>query len=237
MEPFFIEPRGVFAGYYSPSDGLARQLLVICPPLFDEYRRTARFLSDFAAEQARNGCHVVRFDYAGTEESRGDWRDARVGDWQRDLSAVIDEGLAISGAEFVDVLGVRFGALMASQASHPKIRRRVLWDPMSSGREILANLDAFDRYLQERKAQRGAVDAEQARHFRVPLQWRNALDELHLSHENQHATQVICSRSQVPEGLHATKLHRVEPHYDWPLYTDGQHSSRPVALAIAEALT
>lgn len=147
IEPFFFGPRNAFACYRPSSELASQRLLVICPPLFDEYRRCYRALSDLANACAMQGMHVIRLDYSGTGESAGTPADFTVKDWIDDIHCAIEEGIALTGAESIALAGVRFGATLAMQCSHQAVKYFVLWDPVASGEEYSQWLSAVDREI------------------------------------------------------------------------------------------
>lgn len=150
IEPFFFGSKPLFGVYHPCSNAQSQQLVVICPPLFDEYSRSYRALSDFAAACTESGFHVLRFDYSGTGDSGEDLLSINsVEHWQDDIASAIEEGCALSGADAVTLVGVRFGATLALGCRHADIVSRVLWDPIPSGSEALRWLAGVDQWQVE----------------------------------------------------------------------------------------
>lgn len=148
LEPCFFDKNRLFGIYHPATDGGSDKLLVICPPLFDEYRRCYRALAELAKGCAAEGTHVFRFDYFGTGDSWGDLNDANVDGWLSDIRAAIDEGLALSGASQVYLLGVRFGGTLAAQIHHPQIVEYLFWDLVNTGADYLRHLERVDVELE-----------------------------------------------------------------------------------------
>lgn len=143
-EAFYFGPDDCQAfGIYHPSADFRNQVLtVICPPLFAEFNRSYAALRRLAVSLADHGQHVLRFDYRATGDSFGELGDASLGDWMQDIENAIEEGLELSGCTEVHVLGCRASSLLAckSVGNHERVRRLVLWDPVSDGRRYLDEL-------------------------------------------------------------------------------------------------
>ena len=147
-EAFFFGPEGeqIFATYHPPANYRATdQLTVICGPLLSEYMRTQLAVRELSIALADTGHHVIRFDYRGTGDSQGSFRDMRAEDWFEDVAAAINEGIDISGAVAVNVLGIRAGSLMAIRAAGRRggIRKIVLWDPVVDGADYVRSMRAI----------------------------------------------------------------------------------------------
>jgi pimeloyl-ACP methyl ester carboxylesterase len=140
---------GDLVGLYHPATGDRRldAAVLICPPIAHEHIRAHRALRFLATRLAREGLDVLRFDYFGVGDSVGASEEGRVARWQDDVAAAADELLALSGARSLSVLGVRFGATLAATASLPKLDHLVLWDPVLSGAQYLAQLERTHRAM------------------------------------------------------------------------------------------
>lgn len=144
MEAFFFGSGNnqLFGSYHPPLSGHGRVLTVICPPLFSELGRTHSALRKLALSIAEKGQHVLRFDYRGTGDSFGDLEMVTVADWIEDIKLAVQEGCEISGCSEVHILGVRAGGLLAcaSVGAASKIKKLVLWDPISCGDTYLKTI-------------------------------------------------------------------------------------------------
>jgi pimeloyl-ACP methyl ester carboxylesterase len=237
LEPCFFDKNRLFGVYHPATDGGSDKLLVICPPLFDEYRRCYRALAELAKGCASDGTHVFRFDYFGTGESWGDLDDASVEGWLGDVRAAIEEGIALSGASRVYLLGVRFGATLAAQVRHPRIVEYVFWDLVQSGAQYIQQVQKVDADV-ERSHLEGArylgisAGSEPFEQFELKASLRDGIGRL--------TTDV--------DGLRAhARVHRIVSKeaeaggdvefsgfaYDWPPYHDGLLLPKPVLEAIA----
>ena len=151
IEAFFFGDDGkeLFGTYHAPSGLGTDTLTVICPPLFAEYMSTQVALRELAISLSAAGHHVLRFDYRGTGDSAGDISDMIASDWVDDILLTVSEGVDISGAMTVNLVGVRLGALLLCDAL-PRIDnvgRVVLWDAVHDGASYLETLQGITRRL------------------------------------------------------------------------------------------
>jgi len=143
---FFGQPESpLFGVYHKPrggGNGLPRAV-VICPPIGQEYIRTHWNLRLLAKQIARNGVHVLRFDYHGIGDSSGKIEQVDCLEiWENNVNDSIDHLKRESGAETVMLIGQRFGGLLAGRAAlkRPDVNSVVLWEPVLSGSAYLQQL-------------------------------------------------------------------------------------------------
>lgn len=166
IEAFFFGDSGkeIFATYHAPGGMGTDVLTVICPPLFAEYMSTQAALRDLAISLSTAGQHVLRFDYRGTGDSSSDLSDMTVSDWVDDIVAAAEEGVDISGANRINLVGVRLGGLLLCSAL-PRIDgigKVVLWDAVRDGKTYLAMLDAITTRLLNRNPFLRGADRDEA---------------------------------------------------------------------------
>jgi len=130
--------RPLFGRLFTPADHLARGGVLLCPPFDLEAQEVAlayRFLAE--ALQDRRFA-VLHFDYDGMGDSAGHAGDhGRLEAWQHSVLEAADL-LRSSGAGHISVIGIRFGATVASSvAGRGRADALVLWDPCDSGRSYL----------------------------------------------------------------------------------------------------
>ncbi len=154
MTPFYFgaKPRRLF-GIYTPSRaGTARgRAVLICNPWGQEYLRAHRSLRHLCNILSGAGCHVMRFDYYGTGDSAGEHVDTSLSTWEADIETAIDELLDMTGASRVTLVGLRLGASVAAAVAARRGNRLdglVLWDPVVSGAEYLAELTEAAQHAQ-----------------------------------------------------------------------------------------
>ena len=225
IEPFFFSQSRLFGVYQGPSDPASRKALLLCPPLFDEYRRSYRVLSDLANAYAHSDWHVMRFDYRGTGDSALSLREVQdVAEWIEDIDAALDELSAISGATELVLVSMRAGALFSSRVSQRRHIPLVAWDPMTSGQDILANLSAAASqhkrsYLQNKRYVGHACSEAHFEGFELSdelqdsfkaLSWSASPELCKLVKSAGYANAPACSASTTLDAA-----------YTWPVYEDG----------------
>ena len=161
MSPFFFgqSSRRLF-GLYTPARAVGgkQRGIVLCHPWGQEYLRAHRSMCRLGNMLADTGHHVLRFDYFGTGDSAGDMTEASLAGWQSDVQTAIDELKDMAGLNRVSLLGLRLGATLAAQAAAQRrkdVDAVVLWDPVVSGRDYLAELCETDEQVLPRAAQAG----------------------------------------------------------------------------------
>ena len=114
---------------------------VLCHPFGEEKLWTHRVFVSFARQLASDGYPVLRFDYMGNGDSEGDFSQSSLATACDDVRAAIAEVRRRTGAQTVNLLGLRFGALVASLVAEDAtdVDRLILWAPIVDG----------GRYMQE----------------------------------------------------------------------------------------
>jgi len=123
-----------------PTSGIG---VVVCNPFGYEAVCAHRSLRHFAKAAAALRCPALHFDYDGTGDSAGDDSDPdRLGAWTRSIGNAIEEIKQATGVRRVILLGLRFGALLATLASAGRddIDGLVALAPVLSGRLYLREL-------------------------------------------------------------------------------------------------
>jgi pimeloyl-ACP methyl ester carboxylesterase len=151
MSNMFVQPvyfgdplRPLFGQYHPPALSSGASLAVLmCAPWGREDVCAYRSLRWLAQSYARLGLPTLRFDYDGCGNSAGDDLDpGRLNAWVVSTMAAIDQVKALSGVSRVVLVGVRFGALMASLAAKGRddIQALVAINPVVSGRAYIREL-------------------------------------------------------------------------------------------------
>jgi len=242
IEPFFFDEERLFGSYSAATDPDADTVVVVCPPLFDEYRRTYRALSELAVAMSERGVHAFRFDYYGTAESWGLLSEATVERWLADIETAIEEGLAVSGSDRVILLGVRFGATLASQIRHPRVQNWLFWDPVISGEKYLGWLHEIDRILRERHesaARENNIRFEDIdyQNFKLPPTLTSGISDLTIPEATLTDPDRCFTVTTDPDFSHSSGLTNcLYPgiSYDWPYYHDGVITQKPVLEALLD---
>jgi pimeloyl-ACP methyl ester carboxylesterase len=141
-------------GYHHAARGRTRGGAVICPPIGREYMLSHGTLRHLARLLANAGHDVLRFDYAGTGDSAGDFETMSQPDWIADIGMAISELKDLAQLERVSLIGVRYGATLAALAAHGRgdVKCLVLWDPVLDGDAYLRELGVVHREMA------GAID-------------------------------------------------------------------------------
>lgn len=134
--------RSLFGVLHRPATGVdQRQAFVFCHPLAEEKLWAHRVFVAYARQLAAAGHPVLRFDMTGSGDSGGAFSDLSVEVAQADVRRAIEEVRRHTGQSQVSLLGLRFGATVASLVAEREtgIARLILWSPIVDG----------DRYMQE----------------------------------------------------------------------------------------
>jgi uncharacterized protein len=142
--PFFF-PNGdysLFGILHSPAGAAAGAPFVLCHPFGEEKLWTHRVFVSFARQLAADGYAVLRVDYMGNGDSDGDFSQSSLASVQSDVRAAIAELRRRTGAPKVNLLGLRFGALVASLVAEERadIDRLILWAPVVDGGRFMQDL-------------------------------------------------------------------------------------------------
>jgi pimeloyl-ACP methyl ester carboxylesterase len=122
--------------------------VLLCYPGFHEYNLSHWAFRRLAGLLAREGFHVLRFDYFGTGDSAGGGADGSVAQWQRDVVAAAEELREVAGVRRVSAVGVRLGATLAAAAAAAgglSLADLVLVEPVVRGAQYLAQLRETER--------------------------------------------------------------------------------------------
>lgn len=114
-----------------------------------------------ATQLERAGYAALRFDYSGTGDSLGDSQAATVDTWVGDVAIAADRLRSASGAARLAVVGLRFGATLATLAGARgdlRLRHLVLWDPIIDGAAYVRELAQQHRAYMREEAGDGWVD-------------------------------------------------------------------------------
>lgn len=144
---WFADGPDLFAWTHSPVGTSTGTTAVLCLPLGLELITAHRTFRQLATELADRGVTALRFDYAGTGDSwDDDSSDDAVPGWLRSIECAV-QLVREAGAERVELVGMRAGALLASEAVSRglEVDRLVLWDPHASGRAMLRHERALLR--------------------------------------------------------------------------------------------
>lgn len=223
MEPFIFGEKQLFGVFYPSGNFSSDNLVVVCPPLFDEYRRTYRALGEFAAACAKKGYHALRFDYSGTGDSGGMLEDiGSIDAWLEDIDSAIEEGLNLSGASQVCLVGVRWGGTLACLCQHDAVEKTLVWDGIENGSDYTSWLKHVDSSLADdhrpiaKTAGNGQV-TDDYRMFALADSMLESMDRVRIDETRKAITKFL---SQSDKNKKSTRGDSIELNfnYDWPTF-------------------
>jgi uncharacterized protein len=132
----------LFGVLHAPDAATGKSTFVFCHAFGEEKLWTHRACVTFARELAAHGHAVLRFDYRGHGDSDGTFTDSSVETMVSDVHAAIAQARELTGREAVSLLGVRFGATLASLVAEEAsdVRHLVLWAPIIDGARYMQEL-------------------------------------------------------------------------------------------------
>jgi exosortase A-associated hydrolase 2 len=145
MEEFFyfknISAKNLFGAIHYPEEKSSKGVL-ICHPLFEEKLHVHRVLVDFSRLLSSAGFNVMRFDYYGEGDSAGQFEEATVKTRLFDINSALGTFKSKIPMREIALLGVRFGATLASLYAETtkEINALVLWAPILRGKDYLHQL-------------------------------------------------------------------------------------------------
>jgi len=150
MKPLhFGEPgKELFGVYHRPKGRTIRSTaVVVCYPSPQEYMFAHWSLGKLSQLLARQGFHVLRFDYYATGDSEGASSEGTLDQWREDIKTAITELKDLSGASKVAAVGMRLGASLAAEVSATAnvLADLVLWDPIVRGAPYVSELYEVQR--------------------------------------------------------------------------------------------
>lgn len=127
--------------------------VLLCSPFGEESLRAHRTFRTLALTLERQRYSVLRFDFSSTGDSLGQATDATIDAWLEDVGVAAEQLVHASGVSRLTVVGLRFGATLASLAASRGLLRPhhlIMWDPVVDGATYLRELAAQHRtYLRE----------------------------------------------------------------------------------------
>lgn len=173
----------VFSWLHAPEPETCKNLTVIvCSPLGHEYTHSHRSLKFLADRFATQGLPVYRFDFHGVGNSPGDEFAAdTLNLWLADIALMIRQARKDYPNNKLCLLGLRFGATLASMASERnQIDYLVLWEPIVKGRAYIRELEAIARFAEDNDTVAG--DYIESAGFLMSLDTAAELKKLDLRH-------------------------------------------------------
>jgi len=144
MNHFFVgQPESqVFVSRIPARQQPCLRAVVLFYPFGQEYMRAHKAFRQLANLMARKGIDAYRFDYPGNGDSYGDIGAIGCGDCPHAALQVIETLTAKHSYQQVDLVGLRFGSLVAAHAAAGTdcIKNVVLWDPYATGQAFVDDI-------------------------------------------------------------------------------------------------
>jgi uncharacterized protein len=162
MKPaFFGSSACQLFGIHEPPRAAAirNTAVLLCYPGVQEYNMAHWAFRRLSSMLAREGIHVLRFDWSGTGDSWGRPADGTMAQWVSDVESAAQELRDASGAESVSIVGLRLGATIATLACSKETLADdlVLWEPVIEGSRYIAGLESADTRENRRLLHHGAT--------------------------------------------------------------------------------
>lgn len=197
VESFYFGRDEQLFGMYHPATGNPRRHgIVICPPLFHEYYRSHFTIKRIAVELAAKGFDVLRFDYSGTGDSKGNIPTRLFEAWSRDIGDAITEVGHLGSYKDISIVTARFSASLALPWKQV-IRKYVCWDPIFDCNQYLERIEKINnRTLGEHLSMsRGEIEAHAENDFLGTGVTRKALEKCLVQFTNRLADEELSSLS------------------------------------------
>ncbi|MCB1775057.1 MAG: hydrolase 2, exosortase A system-associated [Gammaproteobacteria bacterium] len=137
---FIDGPSGTLfcTGYEHPEPVDGARAVIVIPPFAEELNKSRHVLSAIVRAIGSNGREVVLADLHGTGDSAGEFSEASVDGWRRDIDRIVE---VFGRGRAVDLVALRFGALLAADAvaRHP-VEQLALLHPVADGKQQLTQM-------------------------------------------------------------------------------------------------
>src|SRR5580658_433769 len=185
MRPVYFgsSARPLFGIHDPPRSVSARNpAILLCYPGMQEYSMAHWAFRRLSGTLAREGFHVLRFDWTGTGDSWGSPTDGTPQTWLTDIVTAARELQDAAGTSAISVVGRRLGATMAALACAENlgVETLVLWDPVVSGPGYLRELEVLDARENMRLLRGPRSRQEELLGFPVTRELRAAIEEIDL---------------------------------------------------------
>lgn len=211
MTPFYFgDSKKQLYGVYHPPVAYSQkaEAVLICYPLWEEYYRTHRAITQLSNKLADSGFPVLRFDYYATGDSAGNTDECTLEQWLKDIETAIFELKDIAGAVRVSIVGLRLGASLAALVSQKvNVSHLVLWDPIVYGKSYISNMKTMHQalvkqHLQEirQPMQKLLLNEDEYIGLRLPNTILSSISDIDLhviKFKADHAT--LCVTEEKPE--------------------------------------
>ena len=117
QQSYFFESckESLFVELFVPTTNSLSKAYVICAPFAEEKKSAHRSLVDLANSLSEKGFPVLLFDYSGCGDSSGDFGDATLSAWIKDINKAISFLKEKTGIKHTGLIGLRLGAYLLLQ--------------------------------------------------------------------------------------------------------------------------
>ena len=138
----------LYSIYHEPNIDFTKNIgVVICNPIGQEYIRCHKSIAYLSEKLAKEGYHVLKFDYYGTGDSYGEFTEFTIRGAIENIGKAVNEIKEVYGIERVILIGIRLGATLALLYSKKYfVEGLVLWNPVVDGRKYIEE-DLRKEYL------------------------------------------------------------------------------------------
>ncbi len=144
VEAFYFgsDEKSLFGIYHVPPTGITRNhALLLIPSIEQEAIRAHRAYRQLAIRLSRLGFPVMRFDYWGTGDSKGEGALKGLSQWQNDITIAIAELKNRSKQDHICLAGLRLGGTLATLAAESiSVDGIALWEPVINGENYVEAL-------------------------------------------------------------------------------------------------
>ncbi|MGH7269325.1 MAG: serine aminopeptidase domain-containing protein [Polyangiaceae bacterium] len=149
MKPAFFghSSRPLYGVHEPPRPGSPRRAAVLLSyPGVQEYNMAHWAFRRLSGMLAREGFHVLRFDWSGSGDSWGETSDGTLNGWIEDAALAMSELRDVSGRDAAAIVGMRLGAAITAVACGRglAVDQLVLWEPVVRGRDYIVELETLD---------------------------------------------------------------------------------------------
>jgi len=172
VEPLYFgrAERRLYGVYHPPSQPSRRAAVLLCYPSVQEYMRAHWAFRRLGGMLAREGFPVLRFDYYGTGDSAGDYREATIDLWCSNIREAATELQELADVREISMIGLQLGATLAAQAvaRGQAVRDLVLWEPAAEGRAHIRDLRSLEKLKYEIVRQGPRIQARELLGYEFP---------------------------------------------------------------------
>jgi len=144
MEPIYFSENNDLFGllYFSPTVSIKSTGIILCYPFGQEYIRSHRAFKLLSTRLYNRGYPVLRFDYYGTGDSKGEENGVNLSLWQNNIQSAIKELKVRASLNSITLIGLRLGASLALLVAMERkdVTGVVLWDPIIKGEDCVKEM-------------------------------------------------------------------------------------------------